>query len=152
MAIDLQALKDEITLNPVAMPYPSFTPENDAAIADVLNNADGSNPRTVNNSSVDTGDIRGATTYDAFDGLTTAEKDWFTWLTQNGEIPVNDDTLVNLAGIGGTSKWAVADRPVMEPRMTALMQRIGSRAEEISDLLGKSFITPSDVANARNLP
>jgi len=152
MAIDLQALKDEINTNPVSMPYPAFTAANDEAIADVGNNEDGSNPRTVNNDTVDSAAIRSATTFDAFDGLTASEESWLTFLTGNGEISVNSDTLANLAGIGGNSKWAVADRPTMEPRMAALMQRQGSRAEELRDTIGVSRWTPSDVANARQLP
>ena len=150
--IDLQALKDEFTNNPAALPYPAFTDQNDQANADVINNINGVAPRTVNNDTVETGDIRGQTTFDAFDGLVTAEQAWFEWLTQNGVIPVTADTLVQLAGIGGNSFWATADRPTMEPRMTALMQRIDSRAQELRDSLGVGFITPSDVANARNLP
>ncbi len=152
MAIDLAALKDEIDTNPVSMPYPPFVPANDAAIADVLNNADGTNARTVPEESVESGRLRAATTFDAFDGLTASEETWFRWLTSSGEITVTDDILANLAGIGGTSKWAVADRPTMEPRMAELMQRPGSRAEEIRDVLGVGSVTPSDVANARQLP
>ena len=149
---NLQAIKDEITNNPVAMPYPAFTPENDAAVSAVMNNADGTNPRTVNRETVDTGLIRGATTFDAFDGLVAAEENYIQWITVNGVIPVNDDTLKNFAGIGGNSLWAVADRPTMEPRMAALMQFTGSRAQEISDTLGTSNVSPVNVRDARLLP
>lgn len=154
MAINLQALKDEITINPASMPYPAFTPENDVAIANIGNNADGTNPRTVNNDSVDTGDIRGNTSFSAFDGLVAAEQAWFEWLTANGLIPVNSETLQQLAGIPTAtgSIWAVADRDAMNAAMTALMQRVGSRAEELKATIGVSVWTPSDVANARNLP
>jgi len=152
MSIDLQALKDEINTNLVSMSYLAFTEANDVANAVVINNSDGANPRTVNFDTVDTAAIRGATTFNAFDGLTAAETDWFSWLTQNGEIPVNDDTLENLAGIGGNSKWAVSDRPTMEPRMVALMQFTGSRAQEIKDTLGASVVTPADIRDARLLP
>ena len=151
MAIDLSALRSELLTNPALMPYLPLLPENDVANADVLNNHDGTNPRTVNHDNVDTGAIRGAITYDAYDGLTSAEESWLNFLCVNGEIPVNADTLQNLAGIGGTSKWATGDRSTMEPRMAALMQYQGSRAEEIRDTLGASSVTPSDVANARQL-
>ena len=144
--MDVVALKSEIDTNPVSMPYPAFTPANDAAIADVINNADGTNPRTVSNTTVDTGELRGATPFAAYDGLNAAEQSWYGWLSQNGVIPVNSDTLQQLAGVGGTSIWKASDRPTMEPRMLALMQRNGSRAEE----LGFTRVTPSDVANARN--
>ena len=152
MVIDLQALKDEIQNNPAAMPYLAFTDANDAANADILNNVSGTNTRTVNNETVMAADVRSQTTFDAFDGLTAAEEAWLSWLTGGETIAVTVDTLANLAGIGGTSKWATNDRATMEPRMAALMQRDGSRAEEIRDTLGVDFVTPSDVANARNLP
>ncbi|GAG17138.1 unnamed protein product, partial [marine sediment metagenome] len=40
----------------------------------------------------------------------------------------------------------------MNAAMTALMQFSGSRAQEISDLLGASSISPADVRDARLLP
>ena len=149
---NLQAIKDEITNNPVAMPYPAFIDGNDVAISEIMNNSAGTSPRTVNNESVDTGLIRGATTFEAFDGLVAAEETYIQWITVNGVIPVNDDTLKNFAGVGGNSLWAVADRLTMEPRMLSLMQFQGSRAQEIAATIGTSSVTPSDIANARNLP
>ncbi len=152
MAIDLQALKDEFTVNPVTMPYLALTAENDLANADVINNRDGANPRTVNHDSITVADFVGATTFDSFDGLTAAETDYYNMQTNRETMAVTTDTLANWAGVGGTSIWAVGDRPTMEPRIVALMQFQGSRAEEIRDTLGVSFVTPSDVANARQLP
>jgi len=142
----LQALHDEIEADTQALGYKTgATWKGDQVIADLINAVG----FTVNHRQVDTGAIRGVTTYDAYDGLTASEEAWFSWLTQNGVIPVNDDTLVNLAGIGGTSKWAVGDRPTMEPRMTALMQFQGSRAEV---LWGEGRrVTASDVGQAANL-
>ena len=152
MAIDLQALKDEINTNPASMPYPAFTAANDAAIADVLNNADGSNPRTVDNETIMASEFVAQTTFGAYDGLTASETAYYDMIVNREEIAVTGDTKSNWAGIGGTSVWAVANRPTMEPRITALMQRQGSRAEEIRDTLGVSSVTASDVANARQLP
>ena len=154
MATDLQAIKDELTNNPIALPYLAVDPANAVANAIVLNNSDGANPRTINNATVDTADMRGQTTFDAFDGLVTAEQAWFEWLTINGVIPVTTDTLQQLAGIPTDtgSIWAVAERTLMNARMTALMQRTGSRAEEISDLLGTSSPTPAEVRDASSLP
>jgi len=40
----------------------------------------------------------------------------------------------------------------MEPRMVALMQFTGSRAQEIKDTLGASVVTPADIRDARLLP
>ena len=151
---DLQALKDEINNNPVSMPYPAFVDGNDVAIADIINNIDGTNPRTVNRDTVDTGDIRGNTTFNGFDGLVTAEQAWFEWLTANGVIPVNAETLQQLAGIptDTASIWAVGERTQMNAAMTALMQFQGSRAQEIEDILVASSISPADVRDARLLP
>lgn len=153
MAVDFTALKTEFETDPVTMGYlPLATAANDVANADIINNKNGDKPRTVNNDNVDTGAIRAEVTFDAFDGLTAAEENYIAWLTQNGSISVNADTLQNLAGVGGNSLWAVADRPIMDPRMDALMRNPnGSRAQEIQDTIGTSFVTPSDVANARNL-
>lgn len=142
----IAALAAEITNDPLAIGYKTGSVWNgDQEIADLLN----AKNYTVNHKKVDTGDIRGVTTFDAFDGLTAAEEAWFSWLTQNGEIPVNTDTLKNLAGIGGTSKWGVADRATMEPRMQALMQFTGSRAEV---LWGEgATISASQVGQAANV-
>lgn len=154
MAIDLQALKDELTTNPASMPYLALDAGNDVVNAEVINNADGTNPRTVNNKTVDTGDIRGNTTFDAFDGLVTAEQAWFEWLTINGVIPVNAETLQQLAGIptANDSIWAIAERDAMNAAMAALMQFQGSRAQEIEDTLGASSVSPANVRDARLLP
>lgn len=133
------------------MPYPAFIEGNDVAIADILNNTSGSHPRTVNNTTVSAGDIRGNTPRLAFDVLTAAEEAWFPWLAANGEIPVNADMLQNLAGVGGPSFWASGDKAVMEKRMLALMQRQSSRADEISGTIGVSSVAPADVRSARLL-
>ncbi len=152
MSIDLQALKDEIIVNPVSMPYLALDPGNDEANADVINNKDGTNPRTVNNDEVSTAKFCALTTFGAYDGLTASETSYYDMITNRETVAVTADTLANFAGIGGTSKWAAADRSTMEPLMAALMQRVGSRAEELRDTLGATTVTPSDVANARQLP
>ncbi len=152
MAIDLQALKDEISINPAGLPYLAFNDQNDAANADVINNAGGANPRTVDNDEINASDFVAETTFASYDGLTASETAYYDMIVSRERIAVTADTKANWAGLGGTSIWAVADKPTMEPRITALMQRQGSRAEEIRDTLGASYVTPSDVANARNLP
>ena len=150
MGIEIQDLKNELTINPASLPYLALTEANDVANANVINNSDGANPRTVNNAKVDTGDIRGSVTFAGFDGLVTAEQSWLEWLTSNGEIPVNAETLQQLAGIPTAtgSIWAAADRIAMNAAMAALMQRQTSRADE----LGFGFISPGQIAEARFLP
>lgn len=154
MAIDLQALKTELTTDPVTMGYLALTGANDVANADIINNHDGTKNRTVDNETVQASDIRSQTTFDAFSGLTAAEEEWLKWLTGGETVAVTADTKQNLAGLptADGSKWAAGDRATMEARMQGLFQRQGSRAEEIADTLGVSFVTPSDVANARQLP
>ena len=161
MAIDLQALADEYTVNPVSMPYLAFTTENSVDNADIINNADGANPRTVKYHDVSTGDIRATVTLEGFDGLVTVNQAYLEWLTGGGSggadsgagLLVNAEILQNLAGvpIPSDSIWAAADRDEMNAAMAALMQYEGSRAQEIEDVLGVSVVTPSDVRAAVNL-
>lgn len=152
MAIDLQALKDEITGNPASLPYPAFTAANDAAIADVINNVGNVAPRTVDKDTINAADFVAATTFGAYDGLTASETAYYDMIVGRDTIAVTADTKQNWAALGGASIWATADKSTMEPRIAALMQYTGSRAQEIRDTLGVSFVTPSDVASARQLP
>lgn len=152
MAIDLAALKTELETNPASMPYLALVAANDQSNADIINNSDGNNPRTLNQDTILTSQFVGGTTYAAYDGLSAAERTYYDMLVGRESIAVTPDTLANLAGIGGTSRWAVSDRPTMEPRVAALMQYTGSRAEEISDTLGASRVAPIDIADARSLP
>ena len=144
------ALKDEIENDPETLAYKNSAAsgdwKDDQVIADIINTQD----RSVNNQDVDTGDIRGSVTFDAFDGLSPAEQAWFQWLTQNGVIPVNDETLQQLAGIPTAtgSIWQAADRTAANAAMTAIMQFTGSRAEE---LWGKGrTVSAGDVGRAFN--
>jgi len=147
MAFSLEALKSEIENDPLGLGYaPGGNWLDDQEIADLINAV----AYTVNHKTVDTGDIRGNTTFDAFDGLVAAEQAWFEWLTVNGVIPVNTETLQQLAGIptANGSIWAVAERTEMNAAMTALMQFQGSRAEV---LWGEGTrISASDVGGAAN--
>ena len=142
-------LDAELTNDPVTLGY-SYDKQDDtrdAAIADICNNAAGDKDRTVNHETVDAAAMRGVTTFDAYDGLSASETAWFSWLTGNGEIAVTAENLQDLAAIGGSSRWAVADKDPMEARMAALMQFTGSRAQE----LWRYHVSASDVANARRL-
>lgn len=148
------ALKDEIENDPLGIGYKNSPSsgdwKGDQVIADLINNADGANPRTVNYEHVDTGDIRSDVTFEGFDGLVAAEQAWLEWLTVNGVLKVNDHMLQKLAGIpiDNQSIWAAADRTPMNAAMTALMQFTGSRAEE---LWGEGrTISAGDVGRAFN--
>lgn len=150
---NLVALKAEFTLNPAVMAYLPFVDGNDVANAAVINNTLGLHPRTVNRETVDTGVIRGTTSYDGFDGLVTASRQWFEWLTVNGVIPVNAETLQRLAGkpTATGSIWNTQTRTAMNAAMTALMQYQGSRAQEIAKVIGADSVSPADVRDARQL-
>ena len=153
MAIDLVALKAEFDTNPVSMSYLAFTAVNDGPNTEIINNTNGGNSRTVNQEMVETADIRSSCTLDAFSGLNAAEQSWFEWLTSGGEITVNTETLQKLAGIPTDTDaiWQAGDRVAMNAAMTALMQFLGSRAQELRDTLGVSRVSGVDVRNARLL-
>jgi len=106
----------------------------------------------INNATVDTGVLRAATTYAAYNGLTTGDRAFFNWLTGAGSITVNDDNLQTLAGIPITSGsiWATGQRDAMNLAMEAILRRFASRAEE---LFGRGVVvTTSEVGTALNLP
>ena len=146
------ALKDEIVNDPLGLGYKnSATPNDwkgDQVIADIINNADGNNPRTVNFETADTGDIRSTVEFDWFDGLVTSSQAWFEWLTANGHIQVNAHMLQQLAGIPTAtgSIWAAADRTAANAAMAALLQFTGSRAQE----LWNRTVSAGDVGRAFN--
>lgn len=143
-----EALAAEINNDPLAIGYKvGGVWKSDQEIADLLNSR--TPGYTVNRVTVKSSDIRSLTTFEAFDGLTVAEEAWFRWLTSGEEVAVTTDTLLNLAGIGGDSKWATADEATMEPRMQGLMQFTGSRSES---LWGEGFfISPGQIGQAANV-
>ena len=144
----LELLKAEIENDPLGLGYaPGAVWLGDQEIADLMNAAN----YTVNRSTVDTGDIRGNVTFDAFDGLVTAEQAWLEWLTANGVIPVTDDTLQQLAGVptANGSVWAVAERTEMNAAMELLMQFQGGRAEVLWG--GGTTISAGQVGAAANV-
>jgi len=151
----LEALKNEIEEDSVSLGYKNSPTsgdwKGDQVIADLINNAGGTTPRTVTRDHVDTGDIRSSLEFDAFDGLVTAEQAWFEWLTANGSIAINDHMLQQLAGIptADDSIWALQERAVANAAMAALMQFQGGRAEELWGV--GTNISASQVGAAFNL-
>lgn len=152
----LLILKNEFTNDPRGYGYAQFwtTTPFDGGLPPIINLVrDGTNTGPaikLNNPSVDTGKIRAAVTFQAFDGLVVAAQAWFEWLTANGFITVNDHLLQQLAGIptAASAIWATADRVAMNAAMEALMRKFGSRAEE---LLGYGVVvTANDVSACRN--
>ena len=123
----LTELKAELDTDPAGIGYAGlgWPSSGDQEIADALNNP----AFTVNHTEVSTKDMKAQTPFDALDGLAASEESYYTWLTGGETISVTTELLQDWAGVGGTSRWAVADRSLMEPRMVALMQFTGSRAE-----------------------
>jgi len=149
MALDatqLAALKTELTTDPLSLGYGSDH-STDAADADLLN----ARTFVVNKASVPCSSIRAAVPYDEYDGLSIDEQEWIRWLTNDGgDLAVTAEVVARLtktSAQGGI--WAVADTDA-PAAILALIQRPGSRAEVLFGL--NVYVTPSDVANARNLP
>lgn len=156
-AAQLTALKAELVNDPRGYGYaPKIASGDIEGVRTILHAVrDGTNTPPaikVNNTSVDTGKIRAAITFEAFDGLVTASQAWFNWLTANGTISVNDHLLQKLAGIPTATGaiWAVGDRTAMNAAMELLMRRFGHRAEE---LFGAGVtVTEGEIITAINLP
>lgn len=164
-----QALKAEFTTDPRGYGYAQYwtTTPFDGGLPPIINLKRDGTPGTVpanptgaggaasgiirlNNATVDTGAIRAAVTFAAYDGLVTASQSWFNWLTANGFITVNAHLLQSLAGMPTAtgSIWAAADRTAMNAAMEALMRKNASRAEE---LFGLGYIVTVDDVSACRL-
>lgn len=165
----LSILKNEFTVNPRGYPYEPWWSQTpwDGGLPQFINAVrDGTNPPTnptaaggnadghikLNQKIVDTGAVRAAVTFEGYDGLVTAEKSWFNWLTINGIITVNPHLLQKLAGIGAEGPtgaiWAAADRVAMNTALELLMRRFGSRSEELFGL--GVAVSVNDVSNCRS--
>lgn len=142
-AADLLALKTEINTDPNGYGY---VPEATQTVLDLINLA---RPAfTQENASVSSEDIKSLTTFDAYDGLGIDKQEWIRWRTSGDDaVKVTPDLRTQLAGDGTTSMWAVADRAAMIAVMLGIIDREGSRAE---DLFGKgTTISRSDWIAAR---
>ena len=128
--VQLQELKDEVFLDPLALGYNPTGPDQD--ILDIINAED----FTVQKPTISSAEVRSVTLFEAFDGLVTVEQAWFEWLTQGGSI--DEETIIvtseirqKLSGdpIANDSIWATADRTEMNAIMLSLMDVPGGRAE-----------------------
>lgn len=163
-AFTLALLKTELTTDPRGYAYNAAGRNDSDILARVNAVRDGTNPGTtptagggaangiiqVNNATVDTAMIRAVVTQAAYDGLVTATRTWFNWLTGAGFITVNAGTLQSLAGIptDTASIWATGQRTAMNAAMNGLMRKVTSRAVE---LWGRD-VTLDEVGIALNLP
>lgn len=142
MSFTLQDLADEINADALGI-YPAITPENDAAIADAINETRES--ITVWRDDLEAAELKDAVRLDDYIAAcdTAAKRAWFALVLDNG-IPLQDPNGAVRSGIA--SLFAGTDTLT---DFVAIAQRSGSRAEA---LWGPgSFVTPSQVAQARAL-
>lgn len=160
----LAILKTELQTDPRGYGY-NAAGRNDTAMAAIINTArDGTNAPTTPTAdggaadgsirlilnTVDTSKVRAVVTQSAFDGLVTATRNYFTWLTGSNTITGNASLLQSLAGVptANGSIWATGDRTAMNAAMDAVLRKFGSRAEE---KFGQGVsVTIDDVGNALN--
>ncbi len=128
---DLAALKSEVEVDPTALGYAAVIAETDALLA-LLNDK---NPATiVSKPVIDPALVRGATTFEGYDGLGIDEQEWLRWMTgangSNGgeSLVVTTDLRARLTD-GNNSIWAAADRNAMNAAQLDIIDVPGSRAE-----------------------
>ena len=134
MPLDLQALKTEVSTDPLGNGYSAM---DDSQIADSLN-APG---RVVDRDSVTGGEIAASSVRTELAALSNAEQTYVRGLWAAGTMPLTANLRSELGGIFPAGSQTRAN-------LVALLRRTGSRAEE----LGIGRVTASDVANAKRLP
>lgn len=131
--MDLQALKNEITNDPLGRGYANL---DDEKIAESLNKAD----RQPNRETLDSGLFVGSIVAADYAGLTADQRDRVRLLATPSLLYVSThirNELRNMFPPGSATR----------NNLTAALMRPGSRAEE----LGLGRVTPSDVADAKRL-
>ena len=146
--VDLAELKSEVETDPQGYGY---DPANTTELLQIINLVRAT--ITIEKERISAALVRGATTFASYDGLLADRQEWLQWIT--GSNGVSEESLVvtadlkqQLAGIGGSSIWAVGDRTEMETAMLALINRDGSRAEELWGI--DTVITRDDWIAARD--
>jgi hypothetical protein len=147
---ELQIIRDEMDNDPLVIGWGLLA---DPEAADVWNDETHATAAgTVDRLTILAGDVRAATPFDEYDALSIDEQEWLRWLTGgHGDLPVTVEIkskLANRNASGGI--WAVNDNDAPDA-IKALIERPGSRREVLLGV-GSTFITASDVADARRLP
>lgn len=132
--MDLVALKNELTADPLGKGYAAM---NDEQAADSLN----ANGRLVDRTSITGGEIAASLVRAELAALTAGEQNYVRALLCADSIPLTANFKTEIAAVFGAGSATRAN-------LIALLKRPGSRAHE----LGLGTVTPSDVANARRLP
>lgn len=125
---DLVALKSEVETDPAGKGYDPLGGTQE--LLDLLNGK----TETVSKPKISAARVRSAVTYEAYNTLSIDEQEWLRWITgSNGfeedNMPVTADLRRQLAGEGGQSMWAAANRVEMEAAMSAILDVPGSRVE-----------------------
>lgn len=128
--MDYQALKDEITNDPLSVGYDG---KGHPAIADLLN----AKVRPVDRQSFTGGELFASLDWSEVAALSPAKQTYVQLGIQAGEIPLTRTIKIQLGTL-------FPDESKTRNNLIALMRQDGSRAEE----LGFEFITPSHVARA----
>ena len=131
--MDLQALKTELTTDPLARGYPGM---GDEAAANSLNVRD----RQANRDALDSGSLIAAIVRSEYTLLTAIEKDYLRLIALAPSMPLTATVKTELSAIFPAGSATRAN-------LIALLKQPASRGEE----LGLGFVTPSDVANARRM-
>lgn len=145
---DLAELKSEVTTDPNGYGY---DPANTTLVLEIINQIRAT--ITIEKERISSAHVRGSTTFEAYDGLLVDRQEWLRWMTgsngfQEENLDVTADLKLQLAGIGGQSLWAVGERAAMEAAMLALINRDGTRAEELWGI--DTTITRDDWIAARD--
>ena len=131
--MDLLALKNELTTDPLGRGYSGMT---DEAAADSLNTPN----RQPDREALDSGLLVASIVRSEYDALAAAAKDYLRLVALAQSLPLTVTLKGELGAIFGPGTQTRAN-------LLALLKRSGSRAEE----LGLGFVTPSHVAGARRL-
>lgn len=131
-ATHLQALQDEVNLDPEGLGYNVSSGDTNLIIS-LINDI---NPATlVSKAKISSASVRSACTYDAYNNLSIDEQEWLRWITGTGggaeeeDLIVTDDVRTQLTGPNTASIWAASDRTAMNQAMLDLIDVPGSRAE-----------------------
>jgi len=132
--MDLQALKNELTADPLARGYSGMSDEEAAASL----NANG---RQVDRTSITGGEIAASLVRAELAALTAGEQNYVRALIGADSIPLTANFKTEVGAVFGAGTATRAN-------IIALLKRSGSRADE----LGLGHVTESDIADAKRLP
>lgn len=132
--MDLAALKNELTTDPLTRGYSGMS---DEGAAESLNASN----RQADRDTLDAGLLVASIVRSEYDSLANAAKDYLRLIAMAQSLPLTATLKTELAGIFGVGTQT-------RTNLIALLKRPGSRAQE----MGLGLVTTSNVADARRLP